>query len=180
MAFHWSAEAVERLAQLWGEGQTASIIANIIAPGELSRCAVIGKIDRLKLVGPRTRGAGAKRSTMPPPPRPPPPKPVSAPRRPLAKAIHMPVSPDALLPTSRPVKFMDLRSCHCRWPLGDPRTPEYRYCGAEKEPERSYCPSHAVMSVSSEYTYHYRRPTIVSREHAPRTSRILDVDAEAA
>ncbi len=177
MAFYWSAEAVERLTVLWGEGHTASIIAGIIGPGELSRCAVIGKIDRLKLTGPRTRGAGAKRSTTPPPARPPPRPPVSTPRRPLAKAIPMPVSPDAPLSTSRPVKFMDLRSCHCRWPLGDPRTPEYRYCGAEKEPERSYCPSHAVMSVSTEYTYHYRRPTIVAREYAPRSSRILDAEA---
>ncbi len=175
MAFHWSREAVERLAVLWGEGHPASIIAGIIAPGELSRCAVIGKIDRMHLVGPRTRGPGEKRAATPPPERPPLPGPVSLPRKPQPRAIAMPVSPDLPLLTSRPVTLGELHSCHCRWPLGDPRAVEFRYCGAPKEPERSYCTVHARMSVSTEYTYQYRKPTSFAR--ASGSSRILDAEA---
>lgn len=30
----------------------------------------------------------------------------------------------------------------CCWPLGDPRTPEFRFCGAAALPGRPYCPAH--------------------------------------
>ncbi len=178
MAFHWSAEAVERLAVLWGEGHPASMIAGIIAPGELSRCAVIGKIDRLHLVGPRTRGPGQKRSAgeLSEPPLPPP-GPIGMPRKPIPRAIPMSASPDLPLPASRPVTIGELHSCHCRWPLGDPQEVAFRYCGAPKEPERSYCVAHARMSRSETYTYQYRKPAIVAREYTPTSSRILDAEA---
>ena len=43
----WTEEKVNKLKELWGKGQTASQIAEII--GGLSRNAVIGKAHRLNL-----------------------------------------------------------------------------------------------------------------------------------
>ena len=43
----WTEEKVEKLKELWGKGNTASQIAEII--GGLSRNAVIGKAHRLNL-----------------------------------------------------------------------------------------------------------------------------------
>ena len=44
----WTEEKVEKLKELWGKGNTASQIAEIIG-GEISRNAVIGKAHRLNL-----------------------------------------------------------------------------------------------------------------------------------
>ena len=43
----WNEQKVEKLKELWGKGNTASQIAEII--GGLSRNAVIGKAHRLNL-----------------------------------------------------------------------------------------------------------------------------------
>ena len=43
----WTEERVNKLKELWGKGQTASQIAEII--GGVSRNAVIGKAHRLNL-----------------------------------------------------------------------------------------------------------------------------------
>ena len=43
----WNEEKIQKLKELWGKGNTASQIAQII--GGLSRNAVIGKAHRLKL-----------------------------------------------------------------------------------------------------------------------------------
>lgn len=55
-----------------------------------------------------------------------------------------------------PVTLMDLRLCDCRWPLGDPRTPEFRFCGEPvSAPGRPYCSHHNAMA----YTPRAPRPT---------------------
>ena len=43
----WTQEKVDKLKEMWGKGQTASQIAEII--GGVSRNAVIGKAHRLNL-----------------------------------------------------------------------------------------------------------------------------------
>ena len=45
----WTPEKVEKLKELWGKGNTASEIAQIL--GGLTRNAVIGKAHRLNLSG---------------------------------------------------------------------------------------------------------------------------------
>ena len=44
----WTEEKVAKLKELWGKGNTASQIAEII--GGISRNAVIGKAHRLKFI----------------------------------------------------------------------------------------------------------------------------------
>ena len=41
---------------------------------------------------------------------------------------------------------MELREAMCRWPLGDPTTPEFRFCGAHAATGLPYCPHHAQIA----------------------------------
>ena len=53
---------------------------------------------------------------------------------------------------SEPVPLVDLRSCHCRWPLWGAEKPDPRrslYCGAAAPPGRSYCAEHAARAFTS-------------------------------
>ena len=60
----WTEEKVNKLRDLWGKGQTASQIAEII--GGVSRNAVIGKAHRLNLSAKiKTRSAITQNNTRP-------------------------------------------------------------------------------------------------------------------
>jgi GcrA cell cycle regulator len=40
------------------------------------------------------------------------------------------------------IKLMDLRSHHCRWPIGEPSAPNFGFCGMHKFNGSSYCAKH--------------------------------------
>ena len=44
------------------------------------------------------------------------------------------------------VTIMELREAMCRFPLGDPATPEFRFCGAQAITGLPYCPHHAQIA----------------------------------
>lgn len=62
--------------------------------------------------------------------------------------VEVPADPNAPLPESRPCTIMELTSKTCRFPFGDPLLTDFRFCGAEKEPDVAYCPSHAKRTVA--------------------------------
>jgi len=35
---------------------------------------------------------------------------------------------------------------HCRWPFGDPRLPDFRFCGARHAEPLPYCAAHARVA----------------------------------
>ena len=53
---------------------------------------------------------------------------------------------DMGVPGSEGVTIMELREGMCRWPLGDPTTPAFRYCGAGAVEGLPYCPHHAQIA----------------------------------
>jgi GcrA cell cycle regulator len=154
----WTDERVETLKRLWGEGLSASQIATEIGGG-ITRNAVIGKVHRLGLSG---RG----KAKAPPPARPKakavpaPSAPAPAPRpaaivTPLPPALAVEAAPEPApvavadevgLPLSERVTIMDLRESMCRWPMGDPTKPEFRFCGARSVTGLPYCSHHAQVA----------------------------------
>ncbi len=52
-----------------------------------------------------------------------------APRR---QARAAPAREEVVVPMSERVTIMDLKEAMCRWPLGDPASGEFRFCGAKK------------------------------------------------
>jgi GcrA cell cycle regulator len=51
-----------------------------------------------------------------------------------------------VLPRSAGVTIMELREAMCRFPLGDPTTPEFRFCGAQAITGLPYCAHHAQIA----------------------------------
>jgi GcrA cell cycle regulator len=137
----WTDERVALLRRLWEDGQSASKIAAQL--GGVTRNAVIGKVHRLGLAG-RARGGEEGPAAAPPS------KVVEieilshrpAPEFPAPAPAPEPVA----LSVSKRVTIMDLRESMCRWPLGDPTTPEFRFCGARSITGLPYCTHHAEIA----------------------------------
>lgn len=53
---------------------------------------------------------------------------------------------DVVVPLSERVTIMDLREYMCRWPIGDPTSPSFRFCGARSTTGMPYCAHHASIA----------------------------------
>lgn len=152
----WTDERVELLKKLWLDGHSASQIAAELGHG-ITRNAVIGKVHRLGLSG-RDKVAAAPpqrgRATAKPVERPAPNRTMPPVRGNTALAIDTFVAPlretksaqDVVVPISERVTIMDLKEAMCRWPLGDPSTPEFRFCGTKAGAGATYCGPHARVA----------------------------------
>ncbi len=167
----WTEERVELLRQLWLDGQSASQISAALGAG-LTRNAVIGKVHRLGLAGRakapaaqpnataaaapkahaaprRANGATARPATaavMAPP---------AMVRGNIALAVNAEAAPEAqpvrneeevVIPLSLRVTIVDLEQSMCRWPLGDPTSPDFRYCGSPSNGTTPYCRPHGALA----------------------------------
>jgi GcrA cell cycle regulator len=45
-----------------------------------------------------------------------------------------------------PKKLLDLEKHDCRWPIGEPRHPDFHFCGARQLQNRPYCELHWRMA----------------------------------
>jgi len=153
---NWTDERVELLKKLWSEGLSASQIAAEL--GGITRNAVIGKVHRLGLSG-RTKTASPASSSAPRPRKP------RTPSHPMtnlfrtqgsaALAVDTAIEAETeILPEVEPtpalaevtcehVTIMDLRECMCRWPIGDPGRPDFRFCGSRSNSGSPYCEYHS-------------------------------------
>ncbi len=148
----WTETAIETLRQMALEGKSASSIA--AALGAPSRNAVIGKANRIgiKLTGnihcsptrqpdrsrsgrvvPRLRARSrlGRRATVPAVPRE---------RKPAW------VFAEAQVGDMLRVGFEEIRQDACRWPIGDPTSEDFVYCGVQTAKGRSYCAGHCRMA----------------------------------
>ena len=151
----WDGERVELLRKLWQDGISASRIAAQLGAG-ITRNAVIGKVHRLGLAGRAkpsvTAGAPRPKRTA---------TTAHAPQKTvalrgntvmlreviIAEDYEPAVKPEAIvIPISERVTITELRENMCRWPLGDPLAPEFRYCGTKCDPAHPYCVPHGRMA----------------------------------
>ncbi|ORE92405.1 GcrA cell cycle regulator [Stappia sp. 22II-S9-Z10] len=155
----WTDERIEVLRKMWADGMSASQIANSL--GGVTRNAVIGKIHRLGLSGrvkapqagrARPRPAAASAAAPPPPVA----KPAPAPRVMAAGALAVKVveqpemevapAPAAIVAFSEGIGLMDLSHSTCRWPVGDPSSADFRFCGCKVGAGDIYCRPHAEQA----------------------------------
>lgn len=141
----WTDERVEMLKRLWLDGLSASQIAKQL--GGVTRNAVIGKVHRLGLSG-RAAPSHPSRTTFKAP----------RPARPASQPAPRPrtIEPRALQPAApRPVPFVELPGtatvltlgAHmCKWPIGDPSTDNFTFCGRRAGDEGPYCIDHARVA----------------------------------
>lgn len=148
----WTNDRVEQLKTLWIDGLSASQIASQL--GGVTRNAVIGKVHRLGLSGRQKTSTRHVKKAKPESkqvakqPR----KPAQA-RATVGATAAQALSPCHLLeplpqklaeknnviPMSRYLTIQELDAHTCRWPIGDPQSPQFRYCGAPTDPGQIYC-----------------------------------------
>lgn len=142
----WTAARVETLETLWLSGLSASQVAAKL--GGVTRNAVIGKLHRLGIAGraaasapgradrphPENRVA-ARRAARERPAGGPPRKSACGSTQAVASAIV------DLAPSAR--DLLALGSHQCRWPIGDPATPGFGFCGRADDGAGPYCADHA-------------------------------------
>lgn len=149
----WTADRVEILKTEWLAGRSCSQIARTLGGG-ITRNAVIGKVHRLKLDLRRQKPA-PPRTERPRPDQPP--RKVAAFNVPRAHKRVKPPLPDALdgiTAGSKPmpdiivdhdivgIPLIELTDKTCKWPIGDPLEPGFRFCGHQSEEGKPYCERH--------------------------------------
>src|SRR3981189_2651144 len=137
----WSDDRVGQLKKLWGAGLSASQIAAEL--GNVTRNAVIGKVHRLGLSGrakspssaaPRQRKARPAQHMMRGS------RPQSRGTTARAHAFELEMEPDPIaydnvVPMSQRLSLLELNEATCHWPIGDPSSSEFFFCGGQ-EPTR--------------------------------------------
>ncbi len=151
----WSAEAIELLKALWAEGHSTAEIGRRMG---ISKNAVVGKAHRLVLPArpspirrdgvPRPITSGRPLMAMVP-------RPAQAPRAPAARPQPAPVQRLASpKPAPRPVAapqtvvrpFPRFGARSCCWPIGEPGTAAFRFCGGDALTGKPYCTEHAAVA----------------------------------
>jgi len=155
----WTDERVEILKKLWLEGLSASQIAKQL--GGVTRNAVIGKVHRLGLSG----RAAPSQPTRPAFKAPRAPRPaVSAPATPrwsaasggttdagAFKAVRYPepatpVTAIATVEERGTATVLTLGAHMCKWPIGDPASSDFSFCGRRAGEDGPYCVEHARVA----------------------------------
>ena len=136
----WTEEKVAKLKELWGKGNTASQIAEII--GGISRNAVIGKAHRLNLsakiktrassninnnfksnnqnnINKLTRGRKSRFKSL---------------------IIEKDFEPE------NPKQLEELNENSCKWPIGHPNEKSFYFCGRTSLKDFSYCRLHLLYA----------------------------------
>ena len=135
----WTEEKVEKLRELWGKGNTASQIAEII--GGITRNAVIGKAHRLNLSAKikgrsfsknknhnklnsqesENQGRGRKNKFK-------------------SLLIEKDFEPE------NPKNLEQLDENSCKWPIGHPDESSFYFCGRSSLKDFSYCKLHILYA----------------------------------
>jgi GcrA cell cycle regulator len=189
----WTEDRVTLLRELFVEGVSASVAAQKI--GGVSRNTVIGKWHRLGLIRSeaqivlnRTRGNIKRTATMtgrtassfgqrPAAPARPTKAPPSTDVRKYAVAGGKVVElgPVLGLPQETahsdpvfPLEALTIRCC--RWPVGDPRSPDFGFCGKPKpaELDTPYCAEHGKLATAPMTASDRKRSDSQARFYANR------------
>lgn len=135
----WTEEKVAKLKELWGKGNTASQIAEII--GGISRNAVIGKAHRLNLSAKiKTRSTSQNQN------------PRSGDAEPKINSIKGRRSKFKSLLIEKdfepenPKQLEELNEDLCKWPIGHPNEKSFYFCGRTSLKDFSYCKLHLLYA----------------------------------
>ena len=150
----WTDERVETLKKLWQDGLSASQIAKQL--GGVTRNAVIGKVHRLGLSGRAAPSKPARPVFKAPRPA----RPVAQPAAPR-RIADPPLAMVASAPSPAPIRHIDeapgsatvltLGAHMCKWPIGDPSTDEFTFCGRRQD-NGPYCLEHANIAYQPAQT----------------------------
>ena len=132
----WTEEKVNKLKELWGKGQTASQIAEII--GGISRNAVIGKAHRLNLSAKiKTRSAVNLKNSQKN-------NEITAAKR-GRKSKFRSLLLDKDFEPAKNLQLEELTEDTCKYMEGHPDEKNSSFCGRKTVEKFSYCPLHLMV-----------------------------------
>ena len=135
----WNEEKVKKLKELWGKGNTASQIAEII--GGISRNAVIGKAHRLNLSAKiKTRTAASNQNFENSLEE----KNNKVKRGRKSKFKSLIIEKD--FEPENPKQLEELDENSCKWPIGHPDEKSFYFCGRSSLKDFSYCKLHLLYA----------------------------------
>jgi len=135
----WNEEKVAKLKELWGKGDTASQIAEII--GGISRNAVIGKAHRLNLSSKIKKKSTSLNQNL-----------QNSTEEDIAKQSRGRKSKFQSLIIEKdfepenPKKLEELDESSCKWPIGHPEEKLFYFCGRSSLKDFSYCKLHLLYA----------------------------------
>jgi len=151
----WTDERVETLKKLWQEGHSASQIAKQL--GGVTRNAVIGKVHRLGLSGRAAPSQPTRPLYKPARPSRPATSASSHAERPAVQPSARRAEPVIARPViSQPIvpyieepgtaTVLTLGAKMCKWPIGDPSSDSFSFCGRRSDEGTPYCVEHARVA----------------------------------
>ena len=155
----WRDELLDELKKRWLAGESAGEISRALG---FSRNAIMGKLYRLGMTNKKSRSPKVNSDNVKPPV---PPARIEAPPRYVRpKRTKSPVLATAQFLAALSAErqgqrssfsdcsLLELTTHTCRWPIGDPLTNYFRYCGiaeADMTVNRPYCKLHTQMSAAN-------------------------------
>ena len=135
----WNDEKVAKLKELWGKGNTASQIAEII--GGITRNAVIGKAHRLNLSAKiKTRSTASnqnlKSNNLEPK--------INSIKGRRSRFKSLLIEKD--FEPENPKQLEELNEDLCKWPIGHPDEKSFYFCGRTSLKDFSYCKLHLLYA----------------------------------
>lgn len=129
----WTQDRLDSLKRLWLEGKSATQVAEELAGG-VTRSAVLGKVRDLGLSGEGAPQRSSRASFKPK---------KQAPQKPSTadKSSGVPATPTKPpVPELSGTAVLETLGAHmCKWPIGDPDSTEFSFCGRRADGKGAYC-----------------------------------------
>ena len=152
----WTEEKVSKLKELWGKGNTASQIAEII--GGISRNAVIGKAHRLNLSAKiKTRAATSNKNFDETSEK----KNFQSKKGRRSKFKSLIIEKN--FEPENPKQLEELDENSCKWPIGHPDEKTFYFCGRSSLKDFSYCKLHILYA----YQPKGKKDDVTEKEEVP-------------
>ena len=152
-------DVIDELKRLWALPETTArqiaIILSQMSECNLGRDSIIGKANRMKLGAKPSHPGPRGRITLPNLTDGRVKKNILKTEKPhQSKAVECaPVKQEAEPPVS--ITIENIGHNMCRWPIGDPQSTDFHFCGEHTSAGKSYCSEHAARAFVS--LKHYAR-----------------------